>query len=151
MRKLLSIVAVLIIVSTLHAGENKETEFIDHGIKYFSAGDHEHAVKSFEKAVGLNPKDAAAYTWAGKSYFKLGDSEAMTNPEMLGNAVQAFKNAVRLNPDLAEAHYYLGLTHLALHSKEEAMKEYEILMDLDKELANVLLKLIHDYKSPTRY
>ena len=151
MRKLLSLVAVLIIVSTLHAGENKETEFIDQGIKYFSTGDYEHAVKSFEKAVGANPKNAAAYTWVGKSYFKLGDSEAMTNPEMLGNALQSFKNAVRLNPDLAEAHFYLGLTHLALHSKEKAMKEYEVLMDLDKELANTLLNLLHDYKSPARY
>jgi len=151
MRKLLSIVAVLIIVSTLHAGENRETEFIDQGIKYFSTGDYEHAVKSFEKAVGLNPENAAAYTWVGKSYFKLGNSEAMTNPDMLGNAVQAFKNAIRLDSDLAEAHFYTGLTHLALHSKEEAMKEYEILMDLDKELANTLLNLIHDYKAPTRY
>jgi tetratricopeptide (TPR) repeat protein len=151
MRKLLSLVAVLIIVSTLHAGESRDTEYIDQGIKYFLTGDYEHAVKSFEKAVDLNPKDAAAYTWVGKSYLKLGDSETMTNPEMLGNAVQAFKNAVRLTPDLAEAHLYLGLTHLALHNKEEAVKEYEILMDLDKELANTLLNLLHDYKSPTRY
>ena len=151
MRMLFSIVAVLFVVSTLSAGENRETEFIDQGIKYFSTGDYEHAVKSFEKAVGLNPKNAAAYTWVGKSYFKFGASEAMTNPEMLGNAVQALKNSVRLAPDSAEAHFYLGLTHLALHSIEEAMKQYEALMDLDKELANTLLNLIHDYKSPTRY
>lgn len=151
MRNLLSIVTVLIIVSPLYAGENKTAGLIDQGVKYFSTGDYEHAVKSFERAVGLDPENAVAYTWLGKGYFKLGAGEAMTNPEMLGNAVLAFRNAIWLDPGLAEVHFYLGLTHLALHSKEEAMKEQQVLMDLDKELANTLLNLIHDYKSPTQY
>src|SRR5512141_2774573 len=96
-RALLYVVAVLFIVSPLQAGENREAEYIDQGIKYFSAGDYGHAVKSFEKAVGLDPGNAAANIWVGKGYLKLGDSEAMTNPELLWNALQAFKNAVRLD------------------------------------------------------
>jgi tetratricopeptide (TPR) repeat protein len=151
MRTLLSIVAVLIIASPLLAGDNREAALMDRGVTYYSAGDYERAARSFEEALRLGPGNADGYTWAGKCYFKLGNNEAMTNPEVLGKAVQALRNAVRIAPDSAEAHYYLGLTQLALQSREEAMKEQELLVDIDKELANTLLHLIHDSKAPTRY
>ncbi len=151
MRKFLSIIAFLIVASPLYAGQGRETETLNQGIRYFSAGDYEKSVKAFEHTVGVNSQSAEAYTWLGKSYLKLGDNEVLTDIEMLGKAAQAFNNALRVKPDSAEAHFYLGITDLALHNKDEAMKEYEILRELDKEMANSLLKRIHDYAPPRKY
>jgi len=147
----MSLMAILIIASPLYAGEGKETELLDQGRRYFSNGDYKNAVKALEKSLAVNPENGEAYTWLGKSYLELGDNEVMTDPQMLGKAAHAFHNALRINPNSAEARFYLGITDLALHNKDEAVNEYEILRDLDKELASALLKRIRDYEPPKTY
>jgi clan AA aspartic protease (TIGR02281 family) len=141
----------LITLSPLFAEERNELEALKPGINYFSAGDYKKALKAFEQAVRVNPDSADAYKWLGMSYLKLGDNEAMTDPEMLDKAVNAFDNALILNPNSAEARYYIGITYLALYNKDAAVREYDILKDIDKELASSLFDRIGKYKSPQAY
>jgi tetratricopeptide (TPR) repeat protein len=59
-------------------------------------------------------------------------------------AIQAFRQAIQINPDFAEAHCGLGISHLQTGDKNSAIKEYEILKEIDTEKANMLLQLIHE-------
>jgi clan AA aspartic protease (TIGR02281 family) len=141
----------LIIASPLFAEERKEVESLKQGINYFSAGNYKKAIKVFEQAARVNPDSAEAYKWLGMSYLKLGDNEIMTDPEMLDKAMKAFDKALSLNPNFAEARYYLGITYLALYNKDAAVREYDILKDIDKELASSLFARIGNYRSPQAY
>ncbi|HSR17959.1 MAG TPA: tetratricopeptide repeat protein [Ignavibacteriaceae bacterium] len=42
-------------------------------IAYYHLGMYAHALLPVEKAIKINPREAAAYEWAGKIYLKLGD------------------------------------------------------------------------------
>lgn len=65
----------------------------------------------------------------------------------LGNyqsAIESYKEAIRLKPDFAEAHYYLGVVYLKVDDRSNALEEYNILKNLNKELANELFNLIYE-------
>ena len=47
-----------------------------------------------------------------------------------------------LYPDNAMAHYQLGLVYVLVDDRDSALEEYEILKDLDKDLASKLLNHI---------
>jgi tetratricopeptide (TPR) repeat protein len=151
MTKFMFLAMFLIIASPLFAEEIKGVESLNPGINYFSAGDYKKAIKALEQVIRVNPDSTEAHKWLGMSYLKLGNNEVMTDPEMLDNAVKEFNKALSLNPNFAEARYYLGITYLALYNKDAAVREYEILKDIDKELAGSLLGRIGNYKSPQAY
>jgi len=71
---------------------------------------------------------------SGYAFTKLGRHE---------EAIDAFNQAVKVNPDDAEAHYLLGLSYLSLKNTAAATAEYEILKDLDTDLAERLFDRIH--------
>jgi len=57
-------------------------------------------------------------------------------------AVEACKKAIRIRPGYAKAHFALALNYLMLGDSESALREYETLKTLDKDLANQLIHLI---------
>ena len=58
-------------------------------------------------------------------------------------AVTAHKKALRLNPRYAEAHYQLALAYHHLGEPEKALAEYNVLKELDKDLAEQLFAIIN--------
>ncbi len=142
MNKFLFLILFLVISLPLFTEEVKEREYINSGINYFSTGDYKNAIKAFEQALAINPQSADAYKWLGLSYLRLGDNEMTTFPELLEKAVEAFSKALSIIPDLSETHYNLAITYVALNRIDAAEREYEILNNLDKELADLLLSKI---------
>ena len=59
-------------------------------------------------------------------------------------AIKAFKEAILKNPDHAEAHYNLAITYLILKDRSSALREYNVLKNLDYEKAIQLFDLIHE-------
>ena len=53
--------------------------------------------------------------------------------------VKPKEEKVSLKPHYAEAHHILGFVYLNIGNKKAAIKQHEILKDLDKDLANELL------------
>jgi tetratricopeptide (TPR) repeat protein len=51
--------------------------------------------------------------------------------------------AIRVDPDYAPAHFKLGERYIANGDKSASLGQYKILMDLDRDLANRLFKLIY--------
>jgi len=74
------------------------------------------------------------YVDLGKSYAKLGDNK---------HAADAFKEAIRLLPDSIGAHFGLGVVHAISGNVSNALKEYKILKNIDKEYADLLFKVIY--------
>jgi len=141
--KVLFLALFLILSSPLFAEETKEREHITSGTNYFSTGDYKSAIKAFEQALTINPQSAEAYKWLGISYLRLGDNQNTTFPELLEKAVEAFNKALSLSSDLAETHYNLGITYVALNRIDTAEREYKILKNLDRELAESLFLKIN--------
>lgn len=142
---------ILTAAKPLHAEENAEEVYMNRGWEYLDEGDFSKAIRAFRQVVKINPSSGNAYKGLGISYLKLGDNEVMTDPEMLTNAEKAFKEALVLSPDNAELRFNLGLTYLALSDKEAALREYEMLVKIDNNLADSLLARIDRFTSPRVY
>jgi len=75
----------------------------------------EHAQAEFDKAVALDPTDAASHVQLGMIF----DERKLT-----ARAILEYRSAVRLNPALAAAHYRLAQDYQRLGKKDEASAEF---------------------------
>jgi len=103
------------------------------GISYRRIGKLVESIDALKKAVKLRPDHAKAYCHLGLSYGICGqDSEA----------VEAYREAVRVRPEYTYVHYCLGEAYMAVSDRENATKEYKILLERNKDLARMLFDLI---------
>ena len=86
-------------------------------------------IEALEKAIRFKPDDAKAHFNLGMAYNDIGRF-----PE----AIEAFRQAICIKPDYAEAHCILGGVYFILEDRCSALLEYEILKDLDEDLAEEL-------------
>ena len=105
------------------------------GVSYIRLGNHNEAIKAFKQTVRIKPDDAKAFLNLGFSYGELNRYK---------EAIEVCKEAIRIKPDFAEAHYNLGEAYLKAKRKKKAIEQYEILKNLDSELANKLFNLISE-------
>jgi tetratricopeptide (TPR) repeat protein len=104
---------------------------------YGWAGIARGAVKHFKEVVRIDPKCESGHFNLGVAYGIL---------HMHKKAIEAYKNAISLKPDDAEAHYGLGYEYDQIGNKEAALKEVEILKELNKEMAMKLYRMISHKK-----
>lgn len=95
---------------------------------------YKEAMEAFKQAIRIKPDLAEAHYNLGVTYLNLG---------MYKEAVEANKQAIRIKPDYANAYYSLGIAYLNLNDRGSALGQYQILKDLDLELANNLFNLIY--------
>jgi tetratricopeptide (TPR) repeat protein len=62
-------------LAVLFAGGTDDA-WLNYGIKQLQNQQYEKAIVSFEKALQINPDNAAAFEYAGKAYLKLGDKSS---------------------------------------------------------------------------
>jgi tetratricopeptide (TPR) repeat protein len=110
--------------------------YLGLGYTYNKLGMHREAVEAYKQATKIKPDNAAAHYSVGYSYGKLA---------MWHEAMEAFKQTIKQNPEHVDAHYDLGYGYLFTGDKESALKEYEILKDLNPQRANELLRDINKY------
>ena len=65
---------------------------------------------------------------------------------MVQDAIYSFKKALNFGARHPEIYYYLGLCYLALKDKELAIQQYDILENLNWDLADQLLDKIVAYE-----
>jgi clan AA aspartic protease (TIGR02281 family) len=140
------LVAILLITGAVFAGAEDAAPLVQQGTQQISRGDCGRAVRTFERAVRLDPGSAAAYAGLGEAYLKLGATDASTNPMLLGKGVEALAEALRLNPSMAPARRDLGLTWLALGDREKALREQSLLEKADPALAAELAAAIAAFR-----
>ena len=96
---------------------------------------YEEAIEAYKEAIRVYKNYVSAYNNLGLDYKKLGRYE---------EAIEPLKEAIKINPKYSNAHYNLGLVYHELGEKDTAMKEYEILKELNAGLAEQLLKTISE-------
>lgn len=89
----------------------------------------EEALELFNKAKAIKPDSGGVYTCIGTVYGML---------ERYQESVEALKQAIRLEPDDCDARRNLFITYLKMGRKDAAREEYNILKNLDPDLANEL-------------
>ena len=104
------------------------------GWAYYNLRRYDEAIEAYRQEICINPDFAEVHYNMGMIYGGL---------ERYTEAIDAFKETIRISPDLAKAHYGLGLAYLSYGDNDSALGEYEILEDLDKDLANELFDLIY--------
>jgi TolB-like protein/Tfp pilus assembly protein PilF/tRNA A-37 threonylcarbamoyl transferase component Bud32 len=82
------------------------------------------AIKTFEKARGLDPKFALAYAGLADAYALLNLYQIPPPPDAYDKAKQNAMKAIQLDPNLAEAHASLGyVLFYHEHKRDEAVRE----------------------------
>ena len=102
------------------------------GRLYLKSGVYEKAAWEYQKAIGQNPKEAAAYNGIGIAY-------AMQ--EKYPEAIAAQQKALELKPDFAKAHAGLGFVYLTQNSTELALKHYRQAVALEPQFLEAHLKI----------
>ena len=87
-----------------------------------------------EQALQIQAEDAQEHNDLGLTYSKSGKHR---------EAIKAFKEAILKKPDYVEAHYNLAVTYLILNDSKAALREHNVLKNLDQERAIQLFDLIH--------
>jgi clan AA aspartic protease (TIGR02281 family) len=146
----LLIMVLLTAAAVPPSGADNAASFCQLGGQQLSRGEYDKAVKTYERAVRLDPGSAEGYAGVGRAYLKLGATEVTTNPMLLEKGIEAFATALRINPALTEARRDLGLAWLALGNQGKALQEQNLLEKADPRLAAELAAAIAAFRpSPT--
>lgn len=81
------------------ANEKAAQNYYEHAMIMGTDGKDEEAVKSLNKALGIKPDFAEAYSMKGSSLERLGRYR---------EAEEAFRQAIKVKPNFSEGYYYLG-------------------------------------------
>lgn len=109
------------------------------GKVYGRLGRYAEAAESYRQVTRIQPESAEAH-------YKLGEVCGLLGRH--AEAVKALRQAIRIKPEFAEAHLCLGRAYLGDGDKEQALEEYNILKDLDRDAADGLFHLIADNTLP---
>ena len=100
---------------------------------YFDNDLYALALGSYREANRIDPNNEQLHFRMGRTYYKDGQYT---------DAISYLNRAIGTDETHASAYYFLGLTYLELEDKALALKQYEILKNLDTSLAEKLKGLI---------
>jgi len=114
--------------------------WVNLGLAYDGSHEVSAAQRAFEEALAIAPDDVLALCHLGFTYFNRGRVE---------QAIDYYMQALRIDPESAQAHYNLGLAFADAHIFQEALREWEKVMELDDgqlgKTAAENVNLIHTY------
>jgi protein O-mannosyl-transferase len=105
----------------LEIRENTRSLF-NLGQVYNSLGQHQLAIKMFERGVSLNSKDAQARAMLGGTYLMMG---------RVNEALEQLIEAEKLDKNLKSVYYNLGLIHEHRGQMEKAKTAFERVLEID--------------------
>jgi superkiller protein 3 len=114
--------------------------WVNLGLAYDGSHQVPAAQRAFEEALAIAPDDVLALCHLGFTYFNRGRVE---------KAIDYYMQALRIDPESAQAHYNLGLAFADAHIFQEALREWEKVIELDDgqlgKTAAENVNLIHTY------
>jgi len=114
---ILGMVVLLVLTSCGGGGETAE-KYMQAGFIHFQKQEYDQAIASFQKAVELEPKAAAAYNMLGMAYrFK---ASQLGIPELRAKETAAFQKAIEADPNFWVAMINLGVTYYHRGEKAKA-------------------------------
>jgi tetratricopeptide (TPR) repeat protein len=123
MKKLLFSLALIFSVfclcsaSVFSADVSEVDKELKSGILSLKIGDYEDALESFRNALYLDPINADAYYYLGKTY-----AEMQEFPEAVSN----YQKALKLNPELTKTYFQLGVAYYNLKQYSLALESFSL-------------------------
>ena len=109
-------------IKTINILNKYSEEFYKEGINYNNAKKHNEALKSFDKAIELNPNNSLAYIAKGNIKDYLGQYE---------EAIKDYDKAIELDPNNSVTYNSRGNAKNYLGKDFEAIKDYDKAIELD--------------------
>jgi eukaryotic-like serine/threonine-protein kinase len=107
--------------------------------RYDRAGNVDHAIESFQKALEQDQENAAAYAGLGKAYaYKHSENQ---DPQWLRQATANANRALQLGPLLADAHVSMGFAYSEALNYHDAEREFRRAIELEPSNADAQLLL----------
>jgi tetratricopeptide (TPR) repeat protein len=106
--------------------------FVRAGNEFFKAGDPEGAVRSYRKAIEMNPRNADAHAQLALTRQAQGK---------LSQAVGHYRKALSIDPGLSYVHYNLGLIRCRQRRVAEGIAHYTKAIEIEPEYAAAHLNL----------
>jgi tetratricopeptide (TPR) repeat protein len=116
-------VAVLCLIALFSCGKSAE-DYNSEGLDQYKAGQYELAANSFNEAIRIDPKNAAAYIDRGGMYWVLGRYRLAIDSFDQGIDLVGL-NPKGLNPKVVRAYRYRGLCYAALGDTTMALANYQ--------------------------
>lgn len=116
----------------------------NEGVAAMQKGDFAAAAGKFQEAIQLKADFAAAHNNLAFSLRKQGQK----NFEL---ALRHYNKAIELDPKLAQAYHYRGVLQVLQGNEAAAKADHAKLLELDRELADELLKVIASKEEPAGY
>jgi tetratricopeptide (TPR) repeat protein len=99
-RKLLCLaVGLIFFFPNLALAQNVQAH-IEKGIENSQKGRYDQALKDFNEALKLKPRDPALFTYRGVVYYAKGQTDL---------ALKDFNRALEIDPNFGRAHYQIGM------------------------------------------
>ena len=95
---------------------------VDQGKELYKNDEDEQALNSFKQAVALDPNNAEAHLWLGRSYGAF--EQKVDADESYKKAIELYKKRVQADANDADAFFNLGEAYSFLHLDEEAARNY---------------------------
>ncbi len=127
------------------------------GTQLMKLNKYEEAINEFSNALNINPKDPRAHNDIAIAYKKLGKTnkaeyhllksieserkfvmpvinlcELYIETNNLSKAEEIIKDSLRFNPNNIELHYNLALVYHQMNKYDDAIKNYQITLELEK-------------------
>jgi len=119
----------LLVVSSAVFGDNQSSissfvfdKYLDMGSYYANLKKDDLAIKSYTKAIEINPNDADTYFYRGNSYYNLKD---------YSSAINDFTKVIELNPNDSNGYINRGLSYYKLKKYDLAIKNYTKAIELN--------------------
>ena len=114
-------------------GKDDHVTYYQLGLAYML--DHQYflAIDAFNRAIKLKHDYINAYLSLGATYRNIGRNN---------DAIKVLKHAIQIKPEDAMLHHQIALAYLNIGDMESAKKSYNILLNLDRNLAKQILDKI---------
>ena len=123
------ILTTMLLAAILGCGGDNADKYIQEGFVYFQQQKYDEAIASYEKAIKLEPKAAAAYNMIGMAYrFKYNQ---LGVPEFRQKEMAAFQKAVEIDPKNWVAMINLATDHYADGEKGKAAALFKKALELN--------------------
>jgi protein O-GlcNAc transferase len=112
--------------------QNRESEALQRGISFHLSSQIDEAVKWYQRALDLNPRNTTALTNMGS---------ALQAIEKLDEAVTNYQKAITIQPDRADTHSHLGVALQKQGKLEEAVTSYQKAISIKPDYAGAYSNL----------